>query len=545
MGIVGALGAACLLGGAVGQASAASGDATAQKLEKIRARMEAGQTLFIAKSYSAAAREFEDGYKENPYSAFLFNAGVCYQKLDDLDRALEKFREYLRIDPNAPDADKVRERVRKIEALKAAALPGTPDGGGAAEGGTTAPDAGAGGAGGAPGTPEPVDESAMKSLVVIETEPEGAPVHLFQRTAPNAPPYKLGTENPGWRDITTAPAPANLTLEVGHYHVVVEKFRDFNVSETDLDVLPGHVHHIKANLSQGAFMAFLRVSANIRGAYVYLDDDKKTQPEWGVTPYGQLVPSGDHTILVEAPGWEPLHMPIKLSHGEQKEITVRLARVGFGFLRVEANAPSLAVRVDGQAAGLWKSGEEPLMVQASAGSHRITITSDGRKTFEGDYTVPAGQVLPIKVRLVPRYPRGAAWTQLIIGAAFLGASTYFGLESNRLHDELASDRGSGVLEEEDERKTRGQIYAIGADVGMLVGGALVGLSIYNFIRDPLPPSTSKAGKPQEFEDPKKRPPAALVPGTWRSARRREPAPSWAVTPMLGAQGAGVGVGGSF
>ena len=59
-------------------------------------------------------------------------------------------------------------------------------------------------------------------------------------------------------------SPANLTLGVGHYQIVIDKFRDFNVSQTSIDVSPGHVHHFKANLSQGAFMAFLRVSANVR-----------------------------------------------------------------------------------------------------------------------------------------------------------------------------------------------------------------------------------------------------------------------------------------
>jgi hypothetical protein len=46
----------------------------------------------------------------------LFNAGVCYQKLDKFDAALLKFRDYLRVDPNAPDAPKVTERIAALEA---------------------------------------------------------------------------------------------------------------------------------------------------------------------------------------------------------------------------------------------------------------------------------------------------------------------------------------------------------------------------------------------------------------------------------------------
>jgi len=69
-----------------------------------------------------------------------------------------------------------------------------------------------------------------------------------------------------------------LSLAVGRYHVVIEKFHDFNVSETDIKVSAGHVHNFKANLSQGVFMSFLRTSANVTGAHVWLDDPKKERP---------------------------------------------------------------------------------------------------------------------------------------------------------------------------------------------------------------------------------------------------------------------------
>ncbi len=132
----------------------------------------------------------------------------------------------------------------------------------------------------------------MKSLVVIETEPDGAPLRIYQRVDANAARFVLGAaSNPGWKEVVATHAPANLTLDVGHYHVVVEKFRDFNASEADMAVSPGHVHQLKANLSQGQFMAFLRVSSNVIGAHVWIDDKQKQHPEWGEAPHGELVPA--------------------------------------------------------------------------------------------------------------------------------------------------------------------------------------------------------------------------------------------------------------
>src|SRR5882724_7577088 len=99
-----------------------AGDSPGKRLEAIRAQMEKGQGLYVAGNYSGAAEVFEAGYATYPYSAFLFNAGVCYQKQNDVDHALAKFKEYLKADPNAPDADKVNARIATLEAAQVAAL---------------------------------------------------------------------------------------------------------------------------------------------------------------------------------------------------------------------------------------------------------------------------------------------------------------------------------------------------------------------------------------------------------------------------------------
>jgi tetratricopeptide (TPR) repeat protein len=520
-------------------------DPLAKKLEAIRERMEKGQGLYVAGKPAEAAQTFEAGYKEYPYSAFLFNAGVCYQKLNDIQHALDRFREYVRIDPEAPDVAQVKQRIATLEAMlsAAAAVP---------EAGADAGDAGLA-EGGAPAVPTvaPPPEANMKSLVVVETEPPGAPLKLYARESGTGT-FQAGRDNPGWKEIAARSAPVSLTLDVGTYHLVVDKFRDFNRSETGLEVKPGHVYHFKANLSQGAFMAFLRVSANVRGAYVYLDDKAKKRMAWGETPHGELVPAGKHALLVEAPGFQPLVQDVTVQQGDQKELEVRLERVNYGFLRIDSNAAEVKVSLDEQAVGVWRSGQPPLEVRANSGRHRLKVTSPGRKDYEGDVEVPRGQVLPVRANMIPRYPRGAAWTQAAVGAVFLGAAIYFGAESNRLHNELEADRKSGVLEQEDERVVRGRWYAVGANAGFVIGGALAGLSIYNFIKDPLPESSSKQNKPVEFDDPSKAPPTAPAAAVDPSRRtQRAPLPAQraktrvSIVPTFGAESGGVGVRGSF
>jgi hypothetical protein len=409
---------------------------------------------------------------------------------------------------------------------------------------------------GAPATPTPQldDDSAMRSLVVVETDPPDAPLRFYSRTDTSAGAFKLGGQNPGWKEIASARSPSNLTLAVGKYHVVVEKFRDFNESHSDIDVSPGHVYQFKANLSQGEFMAFLRVSANVKGAYVWLDDNKKERPFWGTTPHGELVSAGPHEVLVEAPGFEPLLAPVMVNHGEQKEMEVAMVRVNYGFVRIDSNAPEVKVRIDEQPKGVWKAGTEPLDVQAPSGEHKLTVVADGRKTFEAVVNVPRGQVLPVHVKMIPKYPRGAAWTQAVIGAAFIGAAAYFGNESNKIYDQLQQDRDEGRLEEGDSRANKGRWYAIGADGGFVVGGVLGVLATYNFIKDPLPESSIRSDKPVEFEDPRKSQPVSLLaPRAPRQvvAQKRTPEPGPAAVPPKFSVGAvapdapGLFIGGKF
>jgi hypothetical protein len=295
-------------------------------------------------------------------------------------------------------------------------------------------------------------------------------------------------------------------------------------------------------------MAFLRVSSNVIGAHIWIDDKKKEHPLWGDTPHGELVPGGKHDVLVEAPGFEPFLSNVELEHGEQKELEVRMVRVNYGVLRIDASAPEVKVRIDEQPKGVWRSGEEPLDARFDSGSHKLTIESDGRKTFEGTIVVPRGQILPLHAKMIPKYPRGPAWTQAIIGAAFLGAAIYVGSESNHLYDQLKSDRESGSLESSDSRATRGKWFAVGADAGFVVAGVLGGLSTYNFIKDPLPESSVKPGKLLEFDDPlKARPVARLEPRELapQPSVAAEPGPRFELLPSASSNGGGLFFGGRF
>ena len=479
-----------LLMAAAGPAFSAPKSREITSVDSIRRFMEKGQGLFVAGQYVKAAEVFEAGYELHPYSAFLFNAGVAYEKAERLEDALLRFKKYAEVDPNAPDRAEVQKRIVKIEQAIADRNQAEKSGKKAKVQAVSA------------------EESATKSLVVIETEPPGATVHFFRRVSGDAP-YHQGGDNPGYKLIQSATTPVDASLDVGHYHIVVDRFGDFNASESDLDVVSGHVHQLKLNLSQGAFMAYLRVSATPKQTQVYLDDANREKTPWGKVPHGELVQTGSHAVLITAPGYVPVTKNITLTEGQKEAISVDLVRVEYGTIRIDSNAPEIHVSVDGRSIGTWIKGKPPLEIeQLKAGSHQVSVTSPGRKPLLGAVIVPKGQVQLVRAHMVVTPPRGAAWTQAIIGGVLLGGGIYLGLESNRLYDELKSDRHAGILVRDDSRATRGKVYAIGADVAFLGSAVLGGLSTYNFLKDPLPPSRLEMGQIREFTEQ----PKSLTPG---------------------------------
>jgi hypothetical protein len=476
--------------------------------------MEEGQSLYAQKKYADAAQAFQRAYAAQPFAAFLFNEGVCHEKLGDLDRAIDTFKRYITVDPAGPDVPAVKARIARLEAERDARRG---DGG---------PDAG-------PVAPPVVDVKGdtMRSLVLVESDPPGAPVEVWERAAPLAPPFQAGTPNPGWQRVSAATTPTAVTLGSGHFHVLIEKFGAFNRSETDLDVVPGRVHHFKANLSQGAFMGNLLVESTVQGAQVFVDDPPPhARPPWGATPHTAMLTRGEHTVWVEAPGFETFTSKVNVEIGQQQRVFAELARVSYGYMLFDGNAASFTVSVDGQPRGTAAAGAGPLRVKEKSGTHHVVAESEGKKPYVADVEIPAGQVVDVHVTFSEKYGRSGAWAAAISGGVLLGAGIGLGIASNGVHSDMEDDRKKGVLTKDDERGSRGKYLAYGADAALGIGGILGILAVYEFIRDPSPPSSATVDEPRDLANPKKR-------GA-ESSYLFGPAP-------VGGSGTGVGLWGRF
>ncbi len=188
------------------------------RIEEARKLMEEGQSLFGQKKYTEAASAFKRAFGIQPFSAFVFNEAVCYEKLGDYARAIETFERFVAQDPSSPDLPKIKDRITKLKADWEASKAGT----------KVAP------------TPDSAkDAEAFKSLLIVESSPDGAPAIVYERARPDASPFSLQGANDGWREVARTTTPLAATLPPGKYHVVIDAWEQYNRSDTDLDVVAG------------------------------------------------------------------------------------------------------------------------------------------------------------------------------------------------------------------------------------------------------------------------------------------------------------------
>jgi tetratricopeptide (TPR) repeat protein len=483
------------------------GAVSAERLEQSRKFMEEGQGLYVQKKYEEAAEAFHKAYTTQPFAAFLFNEGVAQEKAGQIDKALDTFRRYLAADASAPDADSVKARIQRLEGEKTRA-PGTPT------------------------VDRPTETT--RSLLLIETDPVGAPTQVWQKVDPAAAAFAPGTANKGWKLMSSGPTPLAATLDAGQFHVFVERWLSYNRSETDLRVEAGRVHQFKANLSQGAFMSFLKVVSEVDGAILHLDDPPPFKKKrWGFAPHGELIATGEHTLWVEAPGYETFTTTFTVEPGQQKQINAALERVSYGYLDIDATAPSFRVLLDAEEQGTGRG--EALRVKAEKGYHVLRVEAEGKKPYQEEIQVAPGQTRAIHVSLINRYSRGTAWGAAATSAILLGAGIYLGVRSNHLHDDLVSDRRGGLLGPDDKRKDDGRLLSIGADSCLGAGVLVAGLALYEFVRDPLPPSGARVEDPEDL-------PVDSSPR--RRASFRWPA-NFQIMPTVAQGQGGIMLGGSF
>jgi tetratricopeptide (TPR) repeat protein len=85
-----------------------------------RRHYERGQKLFNLQRFEEALDQYQKAFDAKPIPDFLFNIGQCHRNLGDYDAAIFSFKRFLKLDPDAPNREKVEELIAQLEEKKAA-----------------------------------------------------------------------------------------------------------------------------------------------------------------------------------------------------------------------------------------------------------------------------------------------------------------------------------------------------------------------------------------------------------------------------------------
>jgi hypothetical protein len=424
-------------------------------IDDARVHMEAGQKLFEAGKFLDAATEFEAGFRVQPYKSFLYNAAVAAERGGDRVRAIAHYAEFLGAEPNAPDAAQIRATIERLQKEDQAAAP----------------------------TRE-TEVQAIRSAVLVMSDPAGAPASVYAQTSKSAAPFdpKAKGDQAGWKLVSQSKkTPFDVPLEPGTYHIEIEPFKDYRRMSTELELKSGTLYVYNAGLSQGEFVGKVTVQSPVAGADVYLDDPTHKNAPIGATPFTFEAAPGEHVVSVVAPGYEELKKSVTVVQGKLETVQADLERVGYGYLLLDGDVDEMEIRIDGETQGTHHHADGPKKVRLSRGPHAVVIDASGMHAYRETIDVLGGQKLGVKAKLSELGGKGGAVGTIFLGLAAFGGGATLWILANDQDAETAQNFRYG---------------AIGCFVG---GGVFTALTVFLFAYDPTPRSTGTKTNPVDFD----------------------------------------------
>ncbi len=505
-----------------------SGNTLAAKennLEEARKHMELGQAAFNNKSYSEALIHFQSAYEAAPFAAFLYNAGLACERGNKPKTALEFYRRYLSMEPEAPDRPKIEEKIKTLEeVIKNTPVVSEPIQNEQTESPSSAPTTTV-----PQETPDSKTEKSadveMKSLVSVQTNPQDALIRILDSTG---------------KTISSLSNSASHTVEKGTY-VVEASHPDYKTVSTEITVSSGQVYVVVVEMSQGSFLGYLKVVTDIPGANVFLDN--REAGVVGTTPFGNVATSGKHKVYIEKPGYVAVEREVVIGVSDEFVLNETLTRLSFGAVKVKTNIENAEVFINDQSVGITKN-DRTIKTVLSSGKYRIRVSAEDMKDYETEAVVEGGSETSVLVRMNPKPSRTSGYVSAGFSLVVFGSGAAFGGIALKTKHELEDYKKSGMLSNDDPRIMKGFLWAVGADISFAVGTLIAGMSLYHFLKDKLPPSEGKVLPPVDFTENPKEEPLNIAEKTeiinTPPKRTKADRAKWIFSPLVGKETAGIG-----
>jgi hypothetical protein len=412
------------------------------ELQAAKAQFEEAQELYMRELWDDAAAKFLSAYDRKPFSSFLFNAAVAFEKAQKLDRAVDLFQRYLDKDPQATDASDVKARIDSLRAILAPVKVEN-----------------------APAAVLPT--LATKGLVIIDTKPTGAAVYLEDKT-------KGTFATTPWQG-SLPPKPVKLIVEA----------KGFKSEEREITPRNDKIIEVFISLSEQHFLGWIEVIANVPGADVFID--RQDIGAIGKTPYTGHLKPGRHMLWLSRAGYQVAEKEIVVEPGTATTHNINLAPVDWAVLRAGgAQSQGAQLLIDGKLACTL-----PCEQKVAPGEHQISMVKPGMETYTTKITFNRADSTSAEVQFSPKLSRVKAWTYAAVSAVAWGTGIYLAVHGSGIKDNINSDMkdSSKLITNHDPRERDGRWYYVGADMAFGVGAVTALLSLWNFLESG-PPSTA-------------------------------------------------------
>ena len=320
-----------------------------------------------------------------------------------------------------------------------------------------------------------------RSLVSITTDPEGATVTLRRNG----------------RVIAQGKTPFEPTIEAGDYEITIDH-KNFAPLVENVTVTQGVLSQLRYKISTGEALVALLITSNPSGASIYIDS--REAGEVAKTPHTVAVSPGKHTIYIERPGFRGEKRTIILDKGDSQTVTVGLTRTQNGFIRV-VGTKGAKILLDNK-----EVGTIPWEGPAPAGVRKLRVVKDGYTAWEDSVLVGRGKQTRVLVDLGSADKNEGVWILGGITVAVFAVAIGFGVASDNLNGQLAADlkrqdptMGDPVnLASDDPRISKGETFALVANISFIAAGASALLALVFFLIDGSQPSHGQVRKPKDF-----------------------------------------------
>jgi tetratricopeptide (TPR) repeat protein len=423
---------------------AASAQAPDDSLAAARKAFDTGQAAFDKGDFKAAAEAFLAAHGHKKFAAFLFNAAVCFEKLGELERAVQLFNQYLAEEPNASDKDEVQKRVKSLEeeiTRRKANPPADP---------ATQP--------AAPALPT----LKTKGLVYVASEPSGATVYLDDKShaALGVTPFAVHVEG---------------------MHNLVFELQGYATAKKGISPDSGKILDVQVSLAREEKLGWLEITSNVPGASVYIDS--KDVGSAGITPWRGNVQAGKRMIWVAKDGYTEAQEEVTIVAGQAHTIAFTQEEAAVGWVRIRSDESGVGARVSLD--GKRVCDKAPCRFEAPEGRHTVGVARDGMKPLVKKIEIVRKTETGLDVRLVEKESYwGAATVWLLLGAGLAGGGIYLSTL-----DAEVDENNDG---ENDRSSFAENAIKYGPVTGYVAGGlCLIGVAYNIWFRDDPPYSSAK------------------------------------------------------